>query len=537
MPAPQKRYISFLVHLYLEEYGIYRSLDEVCLIQESHPNINSLWAISQTLAYFGVENHAFTVDYAGLQETKGKAILFLNSEEKFVLLRKVTRESIAYHDVIYEKDIQKTRVEFLKEWEGVVLVAKRPLKTINTREKKSYQTPIFSILLLFLLSINFYFSINYNDFALLLLNIVGLVLSVATVFHNTENSYNILDRVCYSSKHFACKEVTGKALPNILKKISLTDFSIVFFLSGTLLFISFPFLRIRNEVYLCLQWATTLSIPVIFFSIWYQKFKVKKWCVFCLLIASTLTIQIILYFAHWQNFLIKDNISRMIYIFILTTLFAYLALLGIKKYLRQKQEIKNEQINHLRLKREPSVIAKLFRSQPFTQLSEELFSFGQIGAPICVTTVLSLNCKYCSEVVYSMVEILDKYPNVVRWKLFFNGIVSDTFERANETQLLFLSVIGENQKNIVKDWYKYSSVKYLTNQYLFRNIDKTTIARLKRNTEEIKNNSIDKVPYVLINDIKLPKEYSIYELPLLFLDQELFINILSSCQQPNKHYA
>ena len=136
-----------------------------------------------------------------------------------------------------------------------------------------------------------------------------------------------------------------------------------------------------------------------------------------------------------------------------------------------------------------------------------------------------------------MLELIRQYPDVVRWRLFFDGVVSDKFEKINEVQLYLASLYDKDidkQKAILESWYTYSSVKHIKQKYSLGRVDKNVIGRLNEHVGELQKHSIGQVPFILINNIKLPNEFSLREIPLLFQEKEMFARILSSHPQQKR---
>lgn len=528
MPNHQQEQVSRIVCSYLKELGVFHSEAEVTLVLKSHPEYPSLWSIAQTLNYFGVKSNAFSADFDGLQKINAKVIIHLRiGDGIFVILEEISNNAVTYYDVPSRKKKYLSREHFLKIWSGILIVGEKSERPVVS-DQSNYlaKIAIGSFLMCFVFLYGYFFP---NVFCLtsFLLNLIGYLTAGALLLHQIGYSNSLIDHICISTKFFNCNQFIRQSVLPFFREFSLITISFVFFLAGTFLFVFCPFLSTKNHIFFIWQWVMAAGSPFVLAAFTYQM-VVKKWCPLCLAMATTFVLQFILLLQYWQQpvnleLTVEGGTFVCILVFF-STIFYWLT----KGYFTQRQMAEKNLEKNLSLKRRSFILAGLFHTQPHIRLDKELISLGIKNAQIVITTVLSTSCNPCKEVALFMIKLIKKYPENIQWKLFFAGNISDKFVVGNELLLhLIMLSMGNNDsaQQFLYDWARNKSIHFLKKKYALNSIDEKAIAILSNSTKEIKKQKIDLTPFILINDIKLPPEYSIKDIPYFLLDEELLLNI------------
>lgn len=527
----QREYISLIIRRYLKSFRIFQSETDIRLALKSHPDFPSLWSVAQTLSYFGVATDAFSGDYEALQKITNKAIVHLNIDNGvFVTVEKISSHLVTIYDARAGKKISLPRDRFLQIWSGIIIVGKRAVKNTTPRKTTHIAEIIIGFTLLFYILFYASFSKDRFCFYMFLLNIAGLFAVGGLTLKGLGYSNSFVDQLCTALKSFSCNQSINIPLKFGYMQIPLTKISSVFFLSGTLIFMLCPFLLDKDNLLFVLQWITIGGAPVVLASLGYQIME-KKLCPFCFLIAIFFSLQLLLFTKHWQN---TTNMIQTVIggIFILIMIsFSVAVLYLVEGYIYQWIRIEKETERILCLKRRSFILAGLFQMQPYLKLEKELLFFGNDKANIIITTVLSSHCSPCKQVALYMISLLQRFPDSIKWRLFFDGTESNRLNSENEfpLYLIMLSIQDkEKQTEFIYDWAINKSMRYLKKKYALITINEEAIEILNDSTENIQKHAIEHVPYITINNIELPPEYKINDIPYLLLDEDEFLNILSS---------
>ena len=134
----------------------------------SHPNYPSLYAITDTLDYFNVENLAVKVELEQFDELPEKLIAVIkteNDQQEFVYVKARTGLEVTY---ITENDhtITVKKTDFLKTWQLIVLaIEENPSpSTEKTKKKPALNWNLLFIpLLLFSGILGYHFNYTFFD--------------------------------------------------------------------------------------------------------------------------------------------------------------------------------------------------------------------------------------------------------------------------------------------------------------------------------------------------------------------------------------
>lgn len=126
---------------------------------------------------------------------------------------------------------------------------------------------------------------------------MGFVFALLTSREELGFEDDQVQKICNSSENSSCNEVIKSAGGKIINSFSLSDLALAYFGSSFLLnmFISDFYLSFSLLI------LSILSVFVIGYSLYYQKFTVKRWCFLCLGIVSVLFVQCIISFLSYNN--------------------------------------------------------------------------------------------------------------------------------------------------------------------------------------------------------------------------------------------
>jgi uncharacterized membrane protein len=503
-----------LVKKYLEESHYSNQKESFEELFLSHPNYPSVFAITDSLDILSIENVAIKVPKEQFIELPDSFLAIFS--QSLVLVTK-TNTSISIDKEKGEK--QKLSFdEFLMDWDGII-VAIEPNEIISKDSFKmdskwlKYSLPFVALIVLSAI----YSSYGLNDFVLLLMSIVGLLISVFIVQEKLGVKNQMVSKFCNISPNASCDSVIKSGKGEINKWLSFSDLPLLFFSVNVLSILLQPTDSSGVAGFLSL-----LSLPVIVYSVWVQKMQLKKWCVLCLAISFVIVFQSVVWVLMDQSFSVISFSSLFSYLFsliVVTSLW-----LGIKPILENKIKAEKE-INELKkLKRNYSVFNFLSKEIPiikgFNQL--EGLQFGNSNADVQLTIIISPSCGHCHKAFQDAFELVTKFPE----KFFLNVLFNINPENDdNPYKVVVERLLAINNSNpykaveAVSDWHiKKMELEVWKEKWQIDTIDMKVNHQIHQQYHWCLENEFNYTPVKIINNKLFPNEYDISELKYFLND-------------------
>lgn len=259
----------------------------------SHPHHLSLLSITETLNHWKVDTAALRISPEELDEVATPFIAYLSSGRKFITVAEVSAEYIYYFGDNKNKQ-QYPRKDFMQVWSGVVLLAEPTEESGEPGYKTNFlkewvhnmKIPVLLVVLLLTAMLKSYnvrtalpdTSATYFVF-LLSCKLAGVIVSFLLLLHEYDGQNAFLKQICSVGKKVNCAAVLGSRFSKIGGGLSWSEAGLIYFFGGFLLLV---FSGTAALPFTC--WLNTLSLPYIIFSLSYQAFKIRQWCILCLIV-------------------------------------------------------------------------------------------------------------------------------------------------------------------------------------------------------------------------------------------------------------
>lgn len=491
---------QFLFKTYLKELK-YNVTDEMSQRLLSDPN-KEIVALTNTLDYFNIEHIVANVPKEALDQLPNSFIAQISNGqiEKIVLATKGNSENIKIQ-IEDKKDSILSRTEFLNEWTGFVLaIEENKNKIVNTR-----QIIINSIVIVAILFATTYMFLVTNSVLktiYLILSFTGIQLSYF-IIREKFNGSSAFSKFCKLSKNTDCQSVLKSKESKLFNIIDLSDASLLYFSFLTLVSIYNP-----NTVFLF--YISTLSLPMVLYSIYHQYFNIKKWCPLCLAIASVLILQFFAVSPIYEALSIT-YITILQFAFILS--FLTLGWIHLKPLLTAKQENNALKIENLTFRRNHNLFLPYYDSLTKIDKDPDAIHEIVIGSKNPIVTITAITnplCKSCIEAHHIYTNLLNKYPNELQ--INFRFLVPfknrNDFKTQIAERLLQLYFEEDNKvfEQAFSEWYKIAN----TNEWLSKwGLCKDALYNnmLSKQAVSCLNNDIDSTPRILINNKLFPETY------------------------------
>jgi len=489
----------------------------------SHPDSESLLSIVDTLSKYQITSLPVKIGIEKLDQIPFPCIIQIKQDEgfNFYCLTGFSENEVQYLDE--RGKIKKISLEEFKfKWTGVALFVEKselssePDYDIKFKEQR-FSKVLYSLLIISIIALLGIIVVDWSGSATLLilsiliifLKAAGLIISSMLLWYEVDRNNPMLKEYCSGGKRVNCDAVLNSG--SIAGGISLSNLSFGYFLSGflILLFTSFSISALS-----ILGYMSFLSIPIIIGSLYYQRIKIKNWCIFCLWILAVLTVEFVVLRAIGISgqFIVYDLIS-----------FSFLFVLSIFAWVSVKPHL----LNHNKLYYYKRGIAKF-------KTDREVFGYLLTKSKKILSTPKGLGISFINPAAkYKVLKICNPYcgpcakAHPILEHLYDAGLIDlqilfvpeDNLEDIKtKTISHFLSISYENDEEMTRkalgSWYGARRKDYLK----FTEDFKATTT-IKQNHEKLRDmrgwcmrENISQTPTLFINGFQLPDCFTVNDL-------------------------
>jgi uncharacterized membrane protein len=489
----------------------------------THPQYPSLLSLSDTLEEYGVESVAAKLGPDRLDELPlpGIVQVSLANGAFFNVITAVSENMVSVFD---EKGKQKdiSRLDFLKMWTGVSLLAeaKEDAAEPEIGQKIRDRRIIRGLVALGVVSLLLWLGLGLVEngssglfLFYFLLKLLGLSISGIQLWYQQDRENPTLQKFCSGVKSVDCNSVLdSKAFQLLDGRINPSMLAFAYFLAGLIIWVS---LGLSSSAFL--GWLSLATIPVVFYSFYYQAMVIKKWCRFCLLIQAVLVMEVIAVISgeFWIGGLSISAIG------FFTFLFTGIILGGvwIKPLLEYQNELYKAKRDHGKLKTNKQLFqAALTQSKKIKERPDGLgILIKGKQAKHQVIKVCNPYCGPCSQ-AHPFLESLYDNGNI-DLQILFTPARDD--EQKEKTTRHFLAIAEKENQEITRqaldDWYGGKSKEYaqFATKYPMNGELNQQEEKVKLMEDWCNRENIAYTPTLFINGYELPKEYNVEDLKYL----------------------
>ncbi len=475
--------LYIILYHYLKKTNIIFDKTRLKQLITSHPDHDSLYAMTDTLNELNIENIALQVDMKGLLANGFPVIVFTAKEiREFIVIEDISDHQVHCFSAEVGNTVESLS-EFTEKWTGVALYAAQDEIQADLEQKKTvskkrllYWRMILSITAGLASILLWSASIVWSSPLLYLLSLcaLGLIVSNFLAIEEFGESNRFLHKVCHLNRVTNCNVVLRSGAAKLFGWLSMSDVGLCYF-TGSIL--SLILAGVGQCVDAVISWLLVLalcSVPYTLFSLSYQIFKIKKVCPLCLCVVGVLWAEITLAIFRWENLnLISISPVTFFSLFVGFTLpviiWAY-----VKPMWRENIQIRKYEYNYLRLKRMPVVIRAILSIEPPFSMDfiPGEIHLGTIGAPTHFTILMSLFCNPCAENWNILHQWLTTYPGLFCLTVRLSGYNSKDTKSTELIDALTEIYIQLGDKAFIKalnEWnedrdYKKWKAKYYANK-------------------------------------------------------------------------
>lgn len=484
---------------------------------QTHPAYPSLLSIADTLSFFNIDNLATRIEKDYIDVLPELFIALLNEELNPPSLFLVEKRGDNYLILKDKKTSSINRQELEQRWLEIVLVVEKQEFEPAKIKKNNFNGLFVSLLILAFGSVLYSFNATGKEILFLLFPTIGVLFSIAALKDLFDAKSELLNSFCKMTVSTSCSSVVGSNKWKIFEIVNFSDLSMVFF-SFQFMSLFFSILTNNTDSFFILQKILLVfSVPVIFASLYYQKYIEKKWCPICLVIIS------IILFELGYLFVFQKVIFTLAVPSILLNSLIFISVLigwlGLKKLLTSQKELKEFQFKASRFMRNYEIFRNTLLASDKTNyqsLPSGNLVVGNENSPLEITLITNPFCGYCKEAHTIVEEILKKHKDSLCVDFRFNFNVEDDNEPSKKVHQKLVRIYYDNgQEAFMKAlhlWFENKDESQLIVS------EKSTITDLKISEILQKQytmnqaNEISFTPAITINQYPYPKMYDRKEL-------------------------
>jgi uncharacterized membrane protein/thiol-disulfide isomerase/thioredoxin len=505
---------------------------------QNHPDWPSLLCVTDSLNKWNILNGAGKVDVSDIDQLPVPFIAYTHDREApLAIVTQVGETAVHVFHKNYNKPKTESREEFLKNWNGVYLLAEPDEHSGESKYEANKRKAFFSSLIpvsafaaLITLSFLFLYKVTganevgqfYNAGGIYLqyiITLAGVVVTALLLWYEIDKTNPLLQKVCTGIAKGNCNAILSGKQAKVFSWLSWSEVGFFYFTGSLLVILS------GSEVSISLLgWLNLFALPYTVFSVYYQWRVAKQWCVLCLAVQAILVLGAINIIAN--NFLFPVPGISFLFVANCLLLFALPILLwyALKPFILRLQEAKTTKREYLRIKFNTDTFETLLKKQKKITISTNGIGIdiGNQNATNQIIKVCNPYCGPCATVHPKLDEILEHNKNV-KAKIIFTT-PNDENNKALKPVKHLLAVAAQNNeqktKQALDDWYLPSmkdyeifAAKYKMNGELDEQGSKIEVM-----DTWCKATDIAYTPTIFLNGYQLPDAYSIEDLEYFLME-------------------
>jgi uncharacterized membrane protein len=350
------------------------------------------------------------------------------------------------------------------------------------------------------------------------ITLVGSIIAVLLLFHEVDEYNTAVNQICQTTKKVNCSAILNSKGSQIFGFSWSLLGSVYFF--GILISLLTGGIT-NSQILFLLSWINVFALPYIIYSLSYQYFVAKQWCILCLGVQAVLLTQFIAGFlSGFHNKLHYSEITIQSFLTVIASFaVVFTALLLLIPALEKAKQSRQNNIALQRLKNNRQIFEALLDKQKMIGNTADGLGIvlGKSDAKNKLVKVCNPYCKPCAQ-AHPLLEELLENSNDLQVQIIFNATTDEMMVRPAK----HLLAIAEQQateltKRALDDWYLPTKKDYnaFAEKYpLLDGIEKQNLA-IQTMDKWCKEAEITFTPTFFINGYQLPEIYTVADLKYL----------------------
>ncbi|UOB17716.1 vitamin K epoxide reductase family protein [Abyssalbus ytuae] len=503
-----------LLFNFLKQENYHINYDELKLQLLSHPSYPSLHSLTGVLNHFNIENLALEVptDKDTLNQLPNIFITLTSNEDskEFCLVTKLNNAIEIYYD---KKNRNKIGFdEFIQNWSGIILVIDERNESVNEKPSKLYNSNLFEYgLAIVIIGLFFFKTPSLSNSLHFIFSLVGFGISILIVKHELGLNSKFVEQLCNARESTNCDAVLNSKGASIFKQVKLSDVCLIYFSSLILFWLISKGLDIS---YQSIMVVSLITIPVTFYSIYYQFNVVKKWCPLCLGVVGVLWLQ----FASIMIFdyqLVNSSFNFTSSIVLILSFFTSITIWkNTRPLLKKNKELEKLEIEHFKFKRNFDLFDSVYSKNDYIETNidnKKEIILGNKNALLNILLVTNPACYYCKSAHFDIEKIISQHSKNLKVTIRFN-VPQNTDNISHQVasrliELYYNKHIDDFKMAINEAYSDKSDLKKWISKW-GKSKSELAIDLLNQQKEWCNKNNLNFTPALLVNGRQFPKEYN-----------------------------
>lgn len=474
--SKRKHPLVTIIHELLLLQGIKVTYNSVMDKLLQHPLFPSLFSITNTLENLGLENKAVKIEKDKLLQLEVPFLVLIQNQQT-VLVKSVKEGNITYLNPL--KGWLTTSIgEFEKLCENMAVLVDTTAKFSEKDypKKRSLESlyklrlPVsLSLIVTLIISVLFGLDDIFQKLVLIT-NLMGLIISFLLVKREVKHTHYSF---CKWRSNIDCDEVLNSKAAKILRWLSFSDIGLLYF-SGNILVLLVISLQPENlglSLFNLMSLLFFLALPYTFYSILYQGFVIKKWCVLCLGVMIVLWLNAILGYFYMLQTEFHFDIEKTSFFVLCSCLLVPASIwMYLKGILKKNFAYEPLYYSALRMINDSQIFRLVLQKKESTSLDlqENEIILGNTKSRNTLTIVINPYCPACGREYDHILELLEKHPDFTRVILRFAGSIQYLDEYKLEASTILIDRYLHNKSNykkVLKDWFEIRNVEDFLKKY------------------------------------------------------------------------
>lgn len=504
---------------YTKEQNILINKEDFKYQVETHPDCPSLLAYSDALSFFNIPNKAFKLSFEKIDYLPDSFIAILEREDQQLDLFHITKYGGYYY--LYDENnrrIETTKKELKSIWHDVVLLAELPEENSAKNKSKIPDIYILTVVLFFVICSSYFFSQSIFIPIFGLWSMIGLFLSIEALKTELGIESKVSQTFCNAIPNADCGQVINSTKNKWLQKLKISDVSICFFVSQLLALFIFSVAGLSKAFFNYVLVSLALSIPMTFYSIFFQYKIEKKWCPICLSIIGIVYIELVsLIFIKPSIYFNLKTVMLFSLIFIVVVGLVYI----LKPVFIERKDLKEKYIKLLHFSKNYDVFKNTLLKSETQFFEKEYIVLGNKESVHKISIVTSPLCNFCEDAHYVLDHIFNRFGNDIAISIRFN--YDENMD--DEIRNLFMQLAKIYEKmgdtaflEALKYWFENKNIENWSEKYGLPENMYDIEKRLKEITAENLKKGLNFTPNIFLNQYNYPKQYGIENLEYFIAD-------------------
>jgi uncharacterized membrane protein len=461
-PSEKNAFVALKALLKLAKVNVTETTLKSKLLQ--HTDFPTLVSLSDVLTDLKVDNLATRINPYQLSEIPLPAIAHFEDGTGYGTIQKIENNQVeCLHDKMGIRS--ESIAEFSQRWQGITLLIQSNEKSGEENYSKSRRFEVIEKLRkLFIIGgliviLGYFIRTHFTNltientsylYAFIITKFAGIIVSSFLIWYIIDANNSFLRSVCEINSKTSCGNILNSEVAKIFGWLTWSEIGLFYFTGG---FITVLFSNNLNETILILKWLNVLALPYTVWSVYYQAFVAKEWCILCLMVQVLLWVEFftLLPISFTLNSESMNSFVNLAICFLsITILWAF-----IKKPLQNSGQF-DETYNTLqKIKFDPDFVRGVLskeRMLPPIFEGMKVLRMGNPEAENVITLVLTISCTSCSRTFEEVQRLIDR-NNLFKAEIIF---ATSNNESDEGTQIVnkILNLPNEKMKEATQNWFK-----------------------------------------------------------------------------------